>query len=98
VNDDTHDWRGTCAICLDLLPLEPERRTFYACCCKKLCTACHEKCRQYDDRCPLCRKPIATSDAETLRRVQKHVDIGNADAQTVLADSYFKGRLGLKKT
>jgi hypothetical protein len=97
-NDDKHGWRGTCAICMDMLPLEGNRRTFYECCCKRLCKACSEKCDQYDTRCPLCRAPVPTSDAEALRRVQKHVDKGNVEAQTYLARMYQLGHLGLKKS
>jgi hypothetical protein len=70
LNDDTPDWRGTCAICLDLLPAEPEKRMFYDCCCKKICADCHVKCIQHDERCPLCRAPASKSDAELVRRLQ----------------------------
>jgi len=44
VNDDAPEWPGTCAICLDRLPLEGERQTFYECCCKTICTGCSNKC------------------------------------------------------
>jgi hypothetical protein len=91
-NDDAPDWLGTCAICLDALPLEGNKQTFYSCCCKSICTACYVKCRQYDARCPLCRTPATKSDAEWLRRLQKHVDKGNAKAQITLGDEYFHGR------
>ncbi|KAJ1450512.1 hypothetical protein M885DRAFT_621580 [Pelagophyceae sp. CCMP2097] len=91
------DWRGTCAICLDLLPLGHRTQRFYECCCKTLCTACADKCRQYDTRCPLCRAPPIMSDTEWLRRVQKHVDEGNAEAQAQLGSAYWNGCLGLKQ-
>jgi len=97
VKDDTPDWRGTCAICLDLLP-EGGGVTLYACCCKKICTGCSVKCRQHDDRCPLCRAPPIKSDAETLLQLQKHADEGNADAQVQFGDQYRDGEMGLKKS
>ncbi len=97
LNDDKPDWRGTCAICLDLLPVDGGK-TFYSCCCKKICTACSRKCLEYDTRCPLCRTPTSTSNAEWLRRLQKHVDKGNAEAQTMLGAAYLKGDVGLKKS
>ncbi|KAJ1457097.1 hypothetical protein M885DRAFT_615709 [Pelagophyceae sp. CCMP2097] len=91
LKDDAPDWRGTCAICLDLLPI-------YECCCKRMCTACSDKCRQHDKRCPLCRMPSAKSAAKSLRRLQKHVDKGNAEAQVALGDNYREGAHGLKKS
>jgi len=53
---------------------------------------------QYDTRCPLCRTPPPTSAAERLRRVQKHVDEGNAEAQFMLGDVYLRGGMGLTKS
>jgi len=98
-NDDTLlDWRGTCAICLDVLPLGTRTQRFYECCCKRVCAACSLKCLQHDTRCPLCRAPAHESDAEWLRRVQKHVDRGDADAQIVLGQAYHNGFSGLKKS
>jgi TPR repeat protein len=97
-SDDTPDWRGTCAICLDLLPVELERRTFYDCCCKWFCNDCSDKCRQHDKRCPLCRTPACDSEAEMMRRLQKHVDKGNAEAQFRLGDKYCDGANGLKQS
>jgi hypothetical protein len=41
VNGDAPDWRGgTCAVCLDLLPIEADRQYFYDCCCKRICADC----------------------------------------------------------
>jgi hypothetical protein len=45
LNGETPDWRGTCAICQDLLPIENGQQTFYSCCCKRLCAECSAKCR-----------------------------------------------------
>jgi TPR repeat protein len=97
LRDAETDWRGTCAICLDLLPLGDRTQRFYACCCKKICKECAGKCWQHDERCPLCRTPARTSDAEWVRRVQKHVDKGNAEAQAALGDAYRDGDMGLSK-
>jgi TPR repeat protein len=45
---------------------------------------------------PLCRAPIPTSDAEVLRRLQKHVDKGNnAEAHIMLGCMYRDGDTGL---
>jgi hypothetical protein len=97
-NDGTPSWRGTCAICLDLLPLEGDRQNFYDCCCMKICKDCSVKCKEYDTRCPFCRAPRAESAAEWVRRLQKHADEGNAEAQVQLGDAYYHGSTGLKKS
>jgi len=88
---DKPNWQGTCGICLDLLPMDNCNQTFFECCCKQICADCAAKCMEYDNRCPLCRTPVATSMAEWLRRLQKHVDEGNADAQTELGTNYRNG-------
>jgi hypothetical protein len=97
LSDDAASWRGTCAICLDVLPFENNKTTFYDCCCKRICTACSDKCRQHDERCPLCRATQFDSDPEFLRRLRKHVDKGNAEAQIVLGGKYFIGGMGLQQ-
>ncbi|KAJ1461205.1 hypothetical protein M885DRAFT_611934 [Pelagophyceae sp. CCMP2097] len=96
LNGDPLGWRGTCAICLDLPPVDDGQQTFYSCCCKRICAECADKCRQYDERCPLCRAPFPTL-PELLRRLQKHADRGNAEAQFQLGDAYSYGILGLEK-
>jgi hypothetical protein len=96
LNDST-EWRGTCAVCLDLLPIDAPRLVFYECCCEKICKDCSDKCHQYDERCPLCRAPASASDAEMLRRLQKHADEGNANARVQLGDVYRDGQ-GLQKS
>jgi TPR repeat protein len=98
LNDVQPDWRGTCAICLDRLPLENDRQTFYSCCCKRICKSCSDACVQHDARCPLCRTPGRKSDAELVRRMQTHVDNGHAEAQVRLGDSYLAGAIGLKQS
>eukprot|EP00628_Pelagophyceae_sp_CCMP2097_P016674 CAMPEP_0206831738 /NCGR_PEP_ID=MMETSP0975-20121206/17540_1 /ASSEMBLY_ACC=CAM_ASM_000399 /TAXON_ID=483370 /ORGANISM="non described non described, Strain CCMP2097" /LENGTH=377 /DNA_ID=CAMNT_0054374125 /DNA_START=75 /DNA_END=1204 /DNA_ORIENTATION=+ len=94
VKDGKSDWRGTCAICLDLLPLNASRKTLYSCCCKTVCTACSDKCKDYDKRSPLCRTPPYKSAAEWLRRMQKHVDEGNAVAQFEVEQAHRRGQVG----
>jgi len=71
---------------------------FYDCCCKKMCSECSGKCQEYDNRCPLCRTTPSKSAADWLRRMQKHVAAGHAEAQRQLGDAYFTGAQGLKKS
>ncbi|KAJ1458081.1 hypothetical protein M885DRAFT_562195 [Pelagophyceae sp. CCMP2097] len=81
LNDDAPSWRGTCAVCLDLLPVED----------------CCQKSMRYDTRCPLCRAPVYKSDAEWVQRLQKHADEGRALEQFVLANKCSSGTAGLKQ-
>jgi len=97
LRDAEPDWRGTCAVCFDLMPIDGGV-TFYECCCKVLCTACYVKCRQYDTRCPLCRTPAPSSEAQRLRRLQKNADEGNVEAHHALALLYSDGIMGLEKS
>jgi len=97
VNVDALGWRGTCAICLDLLPIDGAGQTFYSCCCKRLCTECSNECVKYDERYPLCREPGPKSGADHVRRLQTHVNKGNAEAQVQLGDAYRDSK-GLKKS
>jgi TPR repeat protein len=97
VHAEKPSWYGTCAICMDLLPDDPGGRTVYACCCKKICSDCSDKCNEYDTRCPFCRAPAPTA-AEYLRRMQKHADEGNAEAQYQLGTENRLGNIGLKKS
>jgi hypothetical protein len=73
--------------------------------------ACSVTCRQYDERCPLCRAPVHTSNAEWLRRIQTHVDKSDAGdvvhghdgalhgrAQHMLGAQYREGGFGLKQS
>eukprot|EP00628_Pelagophyceae_sp_CCMP2097_P005958 CAMPEP_0184080878 /NCGR_PEP_ID=MMETSP0974-20121125/2423_1 /TAXON_ID=483370 /ORGANISM="non described non described, Strain CCMP2097" /LENGTH=453 /DNA_ID=CAMNT_0026383547 /DNA_START=44 /DNA_END=1406 /DNA_ORIENTATION=- len=98
--NDTVDWRGNCPICLDLLPVDGARPviSFYDCCCTRMCKKCSDECKKHDNRCPLCRSEICKTPAEKLRRLQKHVDKGNAQAQVEIAAEYYSGRSGLKQS
>ncbi|KAJ1455828.1 hypothetical protein M885DRAFT_564853 [Pelagophyceae sp. CCMP2097] len=74
-------WRGTCAICLDELPVEPGRQTFYACCCKRLCTACSDTCAEYDAQYPLCRSARESSVAQGEPKALYSLGLYHAEAQ-----------------
>jgi len=97
LSDVTQKWRrGTCAICLDLLPFEGQ--VFLECCCKNICSACSNTCEGYDPRCPLCMTPHYETKAEWVRRLQAHVDTGNAVAQNSLGNAYRTGDMDLEQS
>jgi len=97
LNDDSTDWRGTCAVCLDLMPVDATLHSFYPCCCKKICSDCSDKWRQHDSRCPRCLAPGLSTAAEVLHLLQAHSGKGHPEAQHQLGDSHRYGRLGLEK-
>jgi len=89
-------WRGHCALCFDLLAVEGDEQTFYECCARTICTPCTTEHRLHDDKCPCCRALPTNSHGEAIRRLQKHVDAGLAEAQFVSGDVHFYGKLGLE--
>ncbi|KAJ1461382.1 hypothetical protein M885DRAFT_611658 [Pelagophyceae sp. CCMP2097] len=97
-DDASPDWRGTCAICLDVFPGEAGAQTFLDCCCKRLCTACSDECLRHDERCPLCRAPPSDSNADSTRRLQEHAARGNAEARVQLGCAFRKGEMGLEQS
>ncbi|KAJ1462890.1 hypothetical protein M885DRAFT_556589 [Pelagophyceae sp. CCMP2097] len=92
--------RDACCVCYEALPLDAGARTYYACCSKIVCTDCADKCETIakDDRCPMCREPLSTSNAQILARMLKRVRTGDAVAQRQLGSAYRDGDCGLRKS
>ena len=87
----------SCPICLEIFP--PSHQLLYKTCCgNSICRECEIKCAEANPICPLCRKPAARNDAETLVRLQGRVDKGDKVAQFNLGCTYRKGGYGLKKS
>jgi hypothetical protein len=91
--------RGTCPICLELLPLSGKDHICFPCCCQSVCRECDRKsvATRKDERCPLCRAPPAKNDAEVISRIREHVKRGNSEAQNQLGVNYFDGANGSKR-
>ncbi|KAJ1453285.1 hypothetical protein M885DRAFT_524682 [Pelagophyceae sp. CCMP2097] len=92
------EWRGTCALCLDLLPLRFDGQRLWPCCCKSACTPCFDALVRHGParKCPYCRAPVAGA-AESLRRLQSHVAKGSLAATLQVARAYHVGAMGLQK-
>ena len=45
--------------------------------------------------CPFCRTPEATLDVETIKRIKKRVEAGDAEAMYQLGHHYHRGEMGL---
>ena len=90
-----------CPICLLCLPLVGPGSTYMACCGKIICSGC-AYAPVYDnlgneiieEKCPFCRSPAPYSNEEYNRRLQKRVELDDADAIRNLGCNYREGRYG----
>ena len=89
--------REECDICMLTLPIAVEERKYQPCCGKVLCYGCIRAAYMADNRrlCPFCRTPEATSQGETLERIQKRAEIDDAEAIYSLGCLYKRGDMGL---
>ena len=69
--------------------------SFRVCCCRRVCQSCEEK---IGNACPLCRLPLAETDAEDLARLRRHVENEVPEAISFLGDAYRLGWFGLVKS
>ena len=94
--------REDCPICFLPLPLHESQKTFYPCCGKTICCGCiHAMEEEALGRggeiglCAFCRTPMATSDAEIVKRTKKLNKADHAYAFYVLAGYYADGECGM---
>ena len=92
--------RCECPICLLVLPLDQDQRTYHSCCGKTLCKGCiyafyTESGGEYERlNCPLCRTPAPLSESEAVERNKKRVDADDAAAMHELGILYMDGEKG----
>ena len=90
-----------CPICLLRLPLLASGSMYYACCGKIICCGCG-LAPVYDNlgneinekKCPFCRTPVNMSDEKYNERLQKRVELGDAEATFILGNNYRDGENG----
>ena len=90
-----------CPICLLRLPLLALGSTYNACCGKIICSGC-AYAPVYDNlgneiigvKCPFCRTTAPTSIEELNERLQKRVELGDAEAIFTLGCNYRDGEDG----
>jgi len=98
-----------CHICF--LPLQHgiQTESFMSCCGKVICAGCivamkmsviaiRKSGGKINDLCAFCRTPPPSSDKESLNRIEKLVDKGNANAFYTLGLAYRKGDFGLTQS
>ncbi|KAL7533064.1 hypothetical protein ACHAXR_005015 [Thalassiosira sp. AJA248-18] len=84
-----------CPICCLRLPLSPLGLKYQVCCGKMICLGCaYEDMiaeRSTEENCPFCRVPAPVSDEEALEKIEKRIEVGDANAMRVLGHRYYKG-------
>ena len=77
-------------------------RTYMECCGKLICSGCiyapmyDDKGNEVDNRkCPFCRTPPPRSDEEIIKRIEKRMELNDAQAISSLGHYFAEGLLGL---
>ena len=102
-----------CPVCMVPLPLENGNCTYWACCSKRVCTACskeHERAQRVtnmkrekkkqpplEKTCAFCRTPLPRNDAEEISRYEEKISKDDTRAMINLAGMYLQGAKGLRK-
>jgi len=87
-----------CPICFLRMPLLDTGWRYKSCCGKNICSGCiHVVHRQRGGvgLCPFCRTLTSTSNEETVKKLNKLVDVGDAEAMTNMGAYYAYGDYGL---
>ena len=94
--------REDCPICFIPLQIDGRQKAFKSCCGKVICSGCiyamFDEARGRDGEvgiCAFCRTPMATSDEEEVKRLNKCSESGNARAFYNLAGCYAAGDTGM---
>ena len=86
---------GDCEICCLPLPLDCQKYSINACCCKHICDGCnhanHEREREesLEHRCLFCRQPTPETDEETDQNLMKRVKANDPVALFARGEKYY---------
>ena len=91
-----------CPICFQQMPSLFSGSTYMSCCGKNICNGCvhapvydHQGNVIAEEKCPFCRTPIASSEDELLKQIQKRIQEGDGDAMNDMGGYYKNGMFGL---
>ncbi|KAL7529955.1 hypothetical protein ACHAXR_006129, partial [Thalassiosira sp. AJA248-18] len=84
-----------CPICFFPLPLIEEETHYQSCCGKIICLGCAYGDFHARERraciCPFCRAPLESSPEEEIERLNKRIEVGDAEAMYTLGCNYSTG-------
>jgi len=87
-----------CPICFLRLPLLGSGTKYKGCCGKTICSGCIYAMQKRDGGaalCPFCRVPTPETNKEIIKRLQKRVDVGDAEAIHCLGAYFSQGMYDL---
>ena len=86
-----------CPICFLTLPWLETGKRYQSCCGKIICSGCIHAgvTTTGKNMCPFCRALAPKSDEEVIKRMQKRVEMGDAEAIRNLGGYYVEGIYGL---
>ena len=82
--------RKFCPVCKAKRDVNKEK-TVMTCCSRTVCAKCAERLHEKRAACPLCDVAFPRDDDETLARLVRAADAGDARAQFALGDLYDNG-------
>ena len=96
--------REDCPICFLELPIMLSLQEYKSCCGKIICDGCNichgyslASTAQSDEfPCPFCRTPIARSDEESRKRLDRRIELNDPFAIFMLGFDYFDGDNGVQ--
>ena len=88
-----------CPICFLPFPEDFQKRQYQVCCGTYICTGCIQAHWEDKDEldCPFCRMVAVHTDDEYIKRIEKRVDVNDAEAINFLACKYSTGQKGLSQ-
>jgi len=94
--------REDCPICFQRLPTLMSGKSYYGCCGKVICSGCnyapvydHEGNVITEETCSFCRTPPPISDEEWVERLNRRIDLNDANAIYSYGCFYAGGDFGL---
>jgi hypothetical protein len=86
---------GDCPICLLPLPIDPRKSTMQSCCSKLICDGCDlaNKIRELEEKlqqkCPFCRHPTPTTQAEADMNRMNRIELNDPIALRQMGTQRF---------
>ena len=91
--------REECPICFQELPIMAKLQKYKACCGKILCCGCWIASAEQSDNepCPFCREPNPSTDEEERKRMERRMELKDAEAIGLMGITYLTGGMGFEQ-